>query len=324
MSDILSPDEVDALLKGVAEGSVTTGADGSAAGGIRTLDLTSQERSLRGRLPGLELLLDRLARGLRASLATFFGQLPQVSVESVELVKYGTLTARLPRPVSLVLFRLAPLRGQGLLVVTPPLVSALLQVFFGGSPSRGTPVAEREFSPIEQRVLERLGLRVLHELRDAWRPVEPIECGMERSETNPQFATIATPQDLVLLIELRVVTEGSADGGLLIGLPNAALDPVRARLALLPTGEVTPADEATAWGERLRASLALTEVEVSAELGTRELPLRSVLNLKVGDLLPLGTGREGPVVVRVAGRPRFLGAPGIASGNNAVRVTARL
>ena len=326
MSDILSQDEVNALLKGVADGAIPAGSDaGGVRGGVRTLDLANQEVTLRGRLPGLERVADRLARNLRRALGTLFGQMPEVRVSALELERLVTFTSRLPQPVSLQLFRMAPLRGQGMLVVHPALAAGLLQTLFGGSLARPTPLAVRDFSAIEQRVLERLGAQVLRAFAEAWRPVEPVECAFVRSETNPQFATIVGAQDLVVRLDVDVLLDGSEDGRLSLCFANAALDPVRGQLRrAVASGEEAGGAAEASWAERLRAALADAECEVSADLGSHLMSLREVLALKTGDLIPLRTGREGPVVVRVAGRARFLGAPGVASGSNAVRVTGRL
>ena len=231
MSDILSQDEVNALLRGVADGAVPAGDEPSGVrGGVRTLDLTNQEVTLRGRLPGLERVADRFARNLRRALAALFGQMPEVRVSALELERLGTFTSRLPQPISLQLFRLAPLRGQGMLVVHPALAAGLLEALFGGSAARPTPLAARDFSAIEQRVLERLGAQVLRAFAEAWRPVEAVECSFVRSETNPQYATIVGTQDLVVRLDVDVVLDAREDGRLSLCFPNAALDPVRARL----------------------------------------------------------------------------------------------
>jgi len=325
MSDILSPDEVDALLKGVADGRIpVSGTPAEAPASVRTVDLTQQERSLRGRLPGLELVVDRFVRGLRTSLTTFFGQVPGVSAHGLELIGFASLLERLPEPVGLVLFRLAPLRGQGMIAVTAPLVGTLLQVFFGGDPGRKTPLPAREFSAIELRVIERLALRVLGDLREAWRPLVPLEAGFVRLETNRAFATIAEPKDPVVVLDLAIELEGGGDCPLTLCIPNMALESVRPRLQRLQAaaGDSEPADGA--WAERMREALGGVDVELTAELGTKRMSLRAVLNLRAGDLISLPTGREGPVLLRVVGRPRFMGAPGVSGGNNAVRLTARV
>src|SRR5579883_1285845 len=207
MSEILSQDEVNALLEGVGDGSVPLAEEKPApapAGGVVPLDLTAQERPLRGRLPGLELVLDRFTRDVRGSLGTFFGQLPTVEITGVNLQKFGGVVGALERPVSLQLFDLAPLRGQGLLVVTPALIEMLLQVFFGGEPGRKT----------------RLPARVLEDLRSAWQPTEAIACTLLAAETNPQFAAICGPDELVVAVGLRVSLEGCGQGTLLVCVPN--------------------------------------------------------------------------------------------------------
>ena len=320
---ILSQDEVNALLKGVADGEIAAGEEPRGGPGtVQPLDLTSQERNLRGRLPGLELVADRFVRNVRGSLATFLGQLPDVRISALELVKFGSLRSRFARPVALQLFRMVPLRGQGMVVVNPALLAALLQVFFGGSAQRTAAISGRDLSAIEQRVLERMGARVLHDLQEAWRPVVPMECSFVRSETNPLFAAIALAQELVLRLEVEVIFPGAEEARLAVIIPNGALDPVRQHLQATSHEEREAPEER--WGERLRTILAEAELEVSAELGKRAMRVADVLRLKTGDVIPLGTGREGPVVVRVEGHPRFLGAPGIAGSFNAVRVTGRI
>ncbi len=329
MSDVLSQDEVDALLKAVGDGAVSAPgvADVAAAGrgGVHGIDLTNQERSLHGRLPGLEVVLGRLVRDLRSSLATFFGQVPNVAVLTCELVKFGGFMERQQQPVGLQFFRLTPLRGQGMLVLRAPLLAAVLQVMFGGTLGRKAPAATREFSPIEQKVLERIGTVVLNDLREAWRAVAPLECAYLRTETNPLFATICGTQELVLHVELGLTIEGLDDLRLSVCLPNGSLDPIRAALGRTQEVESSGGGEQDAgWHGRLRTALAEAPVELSVELGTREMTMRDVLALAVGDLVGFATGREGPVLIRVAGQPHFLGAPGISGSNNAVRVTQRL
>jgi flagellar motor switch protein FliM len=323
MSQILSQDEVNALLGAVAEGAVPAG-DGPAgpSGAIRTLDLTKQERNARG-LPGLELVAERFAHGLRATCGEWFGSLPVVTVRALELVRTDGFLGGLTGPVVLEVFRLTPLRGHGLLIVPSPLLAALLQLFFGGNPARPTTLPDRERSAIELRVLERVAGRLLHDFQEAWAPIEPLACTLVRTETNPLRAAIAGAQDLLLQIDVQVEIPGGEVTLVTIVVPNAALDPLQARLAAGPTESETDGPVSDpAWTARLRRALVEAEVEVSAELGTQEVPLRRVLAFKPGDVIALGTGRDGPVVVRVEGHERFIGAPGVSGGNNAVRVTA--
>src|SRR5262249_26954090 len=148
--------------------ALTTAFEGDApapppepVAGVRPLDLTNQERPLEGRLPGLDLVLGRFARGLRTVVATCFGDVPTVTTPTVGLVRSERLAARLAEPAGLVRFRMAPLRGQGILTVPSSLVATLLQVSCGGGARQVAALPSRELSPIELRLVERLAARVL-------------------------------------------------------------------------------------------------------------------------------------------------------------------
>src|SRR5207302_910728 len=247
------------------------------------------------------------------------GQVPDLDVRGLELLKFARVTARLPQPVGLGVFRMPPLRGQGLLVVTPALVTTLLQVFCGGAPGRTTPVAGRDLSAIEQRVLERLGARVLHDLKEAVRPLAAIEFGALRAETNPICAAITGPQDLVVLLELAVGIAGQASPGLWLCLPNAALDPLRHRLQAGVSGEGEA--PGAGFGDRLRAALAAVELEVAAELGRTRLAIRELLQLGPGSVVELQKLAGETLDVLINGKPIARGEAVMVNDKFGVRLT---
>lgn len=320
MTPLLSKAEVDALLKDVelVEGTARTVAAGRPS--VVAVDLVARERSVRGRWPGLELVADRFVSRLRTTFGALLGRVPAVAVDAVELVRFREVREHVPRPATLQLFRMPPLRGLGLVGLSRALAGLALEVSLGGRAERCTPSTDRELTAIDVRVLERLGRRILHDLGEAWRPVAALEFSLLRSEQNPLLAAIAAAQDVVLRLELTVTHDGGERAALTVCIPNAALDPVRHVLETVPgSGGEAPS---TAWNDRMRALLDDTDVEVTAELGRARLRVREVLALRAGDVVPLGAGREGPVVVRVEGRPLFLGAPGVAGSSNAVRITS--
>lgn len=320
MREILTPDEIAALTD--AFGGEAPPASPPAAA-VRPIELASQERPLEGRAPGLELVLGRFARGIRGVLAASFGEVPGVTMATVGLVRFGRLAPRLAEAAGLVRLRLAPLPGQAVLTIPPPLVAALLQVSCGGTARQVAALPAREPSPVEIRLIERFATRVLAELAAAWEPIARIECRLVRVETTPLFAAIAAADELVVHADLSVLIPGLAPSTMTLVVPNTALDPVRAQLE-----HVQPSDAGTTvdgpWAGRLRDRLLDVPVDVTVELGTARLPLRRVLDLAVGDLMPLDVGRDGPAIVRVAGAPRFYGAPGVQGGSNAVRISEPL
>lgn len=322
MSDILSQEEVNALLKGVSDGS--TPGEGGDAGvhGVRDCDLTNQERTLYGRMPGLDRIFEVFVRGMRSPVEALLGDIAGLSLAGVELIRYGTWTERLPVPLSVHMFRLTPLNGNGLVILSPPLSAAALEMAFGGRARRQAVVDGREYSEIETRVLQRFVARVLEAFQDAWQSVYPLDLSILRSESNPAHATIATEDAVVLIAELRVLLEGEEGLTLSLCIPYAALDPVRNSLS----GEVegVTEDRGVSWGGVLRGRIADLQLQVQAELGSCQMSMREVMTLKAGDVLTLETRRDDAIVLRVEDLPKFLGVPGVSRDGHAVRIVDRL
>jgi flagellar motor switch protein FliM len=179
MSEILTPEEIAALTAAFAADAPL--AEPPPSGAVRTIDLANQERSLEGRLPGLDLVLARFGRGVRDVLAGCFGDVPNVRTASVGLVRFARLAPLLVEPAALVRFRLLPLRGQGILTIPPPLLAAMLQAACGGPVGSAPALPLREFSPVELALIERFASRVLGELHAAWQPIAALDCARSRS-----------------------------------------------------------------------------------------------------------------------------------------------
>jgi flagellar motor switch protein FliM len=247
-----------------------------------------------------------------------------VTPAAASLVRFERLAPALAEPIVLVRFRMAPLRGCGLLAIPTSLLGVLVQTACGGASSPATPLAARELSPIEVRLIQRFAAGMLAELEVAWAPVAAVECAVVRVEANPLFARIAAPEELVVQADLAIAGAGLPPATVSLVVPNGSLDPVRGRLQA--TGALddddAPALDA-AWAASLRERLLEVPVDVVVDLGAAALPMSRLLGLAVGDVIPLDTGREDPVPVRAGGATRFLAAPGIQNGSNAVRITER-
>jgi flagellar motor switch protein FliM len=322
MNDILSQDEVDALLKGVAEGTTPQEGTGEQASGVRSCDLTSPERALSGRLPGLDRIFDSYLRLLRTSLEGLLGEIGGLTLASVELVRYGSWVRQLAVPVSVNMFRMNPLNYNGLVVLSPPLASAALEVAFGGKARRQALVEGREYSGIETRVLQRFVTRVLGDFQEAWQPIEHLEFSVVRSESNPAHAPVATDDAVALLTEFRVLLEADEGLTLTICIPYSALDSVRQKL----TGEfgALAATKGKSWAGQLQGRIGEIKLGVKAELGSCHLNMREVLTLKPGDVITLERRRDEPVFVHVEDLPKFYGVPGLSREGHAVRILGPL
>ncbi|WP_393999856.1 flagellar motor switch protein FliM [Luteimonas sp. WGS1318] len=315
MSDLLSQDEIDALLHGVDAGVVDTEPTPDP-GVARTYDFASQDRIIRGRMPTLEMVNERFVRLWRIGLFNLIRRSADLSVRGIDLVKFGDYLHQLYVPTNLNLIKFKPLRGTGLVVFEPKLVFAVVDNFFGGDGRYPTRIEGREFTPTEMRVIQLMLKQTFADMAEAWAPVLDVECEYINSEINPHFANIVTPREYVVVSRFHVELEGGG-GEIHITLPYSMLEPIR---ELLDAGiQSDRVDRDESWNISMREQLMTSEVSVSSVLAKRSIDLRQLTKLKVGDILPIDLPAEVPVCVE--GIPVFTGRFGTAGGYNVVKIT---
>jgi flagellar motor switch protein FliM len=322
MNKILNQDEVDALLRGLQGEEIETESEAPAEedSGVINFDLANQDRIIRGRMPVLEIINDRYARQLSGNLATLLRKRLDVNPTSVDMTKFGEFMRSLPVPTSINLFKMNPLRGNGLLIIDTRLVFAFVENFFGGAGSQPK-VEGRDFTPIEQAIIKKVVLTSLTELETAWQPVHDVQIEFQRSEINPQFASIIPPSDVVVVISFEVELE-NAIGNLLIALPYATIEPIRSKLYASYQSERLEIDQA--WVSRLKDRLLETPLEMVVNLGSTQLTPRQLLNLEVGDTILLDKDRDEELRADVEDIPKFYGQPGQHKGNKAFIVSREI
>jgi flagellar motor switch protein FliM len=314
--DLLSQDEIDALLHGVDSGKVKTEPAPAAPGEARPYDFATQDRLVRGRMPTLEMVNERFARHYRISLFNMLRRAAELSVKGVEMVKFADYTHSLLVPTSLNLIRVKPLRGTGLMLFEPRLVFAVVDNFFGGAGRFHTKIEGREFTPTEMRVIQLLLKQAFADLQEAWAPVMKLDFEYINSEVNPHFANIVSPREYVVVSRFHVELDGGG-GDVHVTLPYSMIEPIRTVLDAGIQSDRVDRDER--WTDLLREQLRDAEVDLSSVLGKTELSLRALMKLKPGDVLPIDRPRA--VELRVEGLPLFRGQFGTSSGRNAVKIT---
>ncbi|MBN8716303.1 flagellar motor switch protein FliM [Thermomonas sp.] len=315
-SDLLSQDEIDALLHGVDSGVVDTEPP-PAPGEVRAYDFATQERIIRGRLPTLEMVNERFARTWRIGLFNLLRRSADLSVRGVDMVRFGEYMHSLHVPTNLNLVKMKPLRGTGIVMFEPRLVFTVVDSFFGGSGKYHTRIEGREFTPTEMRVIQLLLKQTFADFTEAWAPVMPVEFEYLNSEVNPHFANIISPREYIVVCRFHVDLEGGG-GELHLALPWAMLEPIRDQLDAGVQSDRVEKDES--WTRALRAQLQDAEVELSSVLAERQISLRELSRLKVGDVIPLDIRQEVPL--QVEHLPLFSGEFGVHNGRNAVKITA--
>jgi flagellar motor switch protein FliM len=314
-ADLLSQDEIDALLHGVDSGMVET-APPAAPGEARAYDFASQDRIVRGKLPTLEMINERFARTWRIGLFNLLRRSADLSVRGIDLVRFGEYMHSLQVPSNLNLVKMKPLRGTGIVMFEPRLVFTVVDNFFGGSGKFHTRIEGREFTPTEMRVIQLLLKQTFTDLVEAWAPVVPVEFEYLNSEINPHFANIISPRDYIVVSRFHVELEGGG-GELHVAIPYAMLEPIRELLDAGVQSDRIEKDES--WTRSMHHQLQDAEVELSSAIARRQISLRELSRLRVGDIIPI---ELVPVVqLQVEQLPMFSGEFGIHNGRNAIKVT---
>ncbi|MDR2460682.1 MAG: flagellar motor switch protein FliM [Deltaproteobacteria bacterium] len=318
MAKILTQDEVDALLKGMGGGEVETETDDSGdQEGITRYDLTNQDRIIRGRMPTLEIINDRFARFFRQTMSTSLRKVIDISAFSIDMIKFGEFMRALPVPTSLHVFRAEPLRGHAIMVIETKLVFNLIDSFFGGSGRGYIKVEGRDFTPIESRRITNVIKLALQDLERAWNPVHPLTFSYVRGETNPQFASVVAPSEVVLVVKFEVELEQTV-GTLIICLPYSTIEPIRSKLYAGFQSDQLEVD--TAWINRFIERVREAEVSMVVELGRSQITAEELLNLAPGDCIKLNHDVREPLEVKVEGVPKFKVFIGSSRGQKAVKI----
>jgi flagellar motor switch protein FliM len=312
--NFLSQEEVDALLKGVNgdQEEAVTQDDNS---GVRPYNLATQERIVRGRMPTLEIINERFARLLRIGLFNFLHRSAEVSIGPVRVAKYSEFIRNLVVPTNLNLIHMKPLRGTALMVFDPNLVFLMVDNLFGGDGRFHTRVEGRDFTQTEQRIIHRILNIVFENYAKSWEPVYPVEFEYVRSEMNTQFANIATPNEVVVSTTFTIEL-GPVSGEMHFCTPYSMIEPIRDILTSSLQGETLEMDKR--WIRLMTQQIQTAEVELVTELGTAKSSLRSILNMQVGDIIPLVVN---PIVqAKVDGVPVMECSYGKMNGQYALRV----
>ncbi len=314
MAEILSQDEIDALLDGVDSGDVDT-QPAPQPGEVMPLDLASQDRIVRGRLPTLEMINERFARHFRVSLFNMLRRSPELSVVGVESLKFSEYMHKLYVPTNLNLVRVKPLRGTALIVFEPRLVFAVVDNFFGGDGRYRAKIEGREFTPTEMRVVQLLLNAAFADLAEAWGPILEVEFEYLQSEVNPHLATIVSPTEVVVVSRFRVELEGGG-GDVHVTLPYSMIEPVREQLNAGVQSDRGDHDDR--WARAMKQQLESAEVSIAGVLARPRVSLRELLALQPGDVIPIGMPRQ--TELEVEGISSYRGEFGVSGGNNAVRI----
>lgn len=312
---ILSQDEVDALLQGITGESQKLEQEEVSQGAVREYKLESQERIVRGRMPTMEIVGERFARNIRIGLFNLIRKSPEIAIGMAKVQKFSAFLREIAVPTNFNIVSLKPLRGSGLIVCEPSLVFAVIDSLFGGAGKFATRIEGRDFSPTEMRVIQRLLEVVLTEYRKAWNSIYPLDFEYQRSEMQPQFATIATPNEICITSSFTFEI-GETSGTMHFCFPYATLEPIRDVLYSSMQGDASEPDRR--WVNLLKQQIQAAEVELVAELGHAPATVEQLLSFKPGDFVELDL--EPLIQAKVDGVPVLACHYGTSNGRYAIRI----
>jgi flagellar motor switch protein FliM len=316
---ILSQDEVDALLQGITGESQKLEEEEVVSGGIRNYDIASQERIVRGRMPTMEIINERFARNIRIGLFNFIRRSPEISIGGIKVQKYSAFLREIVVPTNFNIVSVRPLRGSGLIVCDPTLVFAVIDALFGGAGKFHTRIEGRDFSPTEQRIITRLVEVITAEYKKAWHGIYPLELDYQRSEMQPQFANIATPSEIVVATSFTLEI-GDTTGTIHFCIPYSTLEPIRDVLYSTIQGDSNEPDRR--WVNLMKQQIQSAEVEIVAELAKAPATVEQLLAFKPGDFIELDL--EAGIQGKVVGVPIFDCHYGTSNGKYALKIDRML
>ena len=297
---ILSQDEVDALLQGITGESQKLEQEETPTTGIRDYDLASQERIVRGRMPTMEVINERFARNIRVGIFNLIRKSPEVSIGGIKVQKFSAFLREIVVPTNFNIVTVKPLRGSGLIVCDPNLVFAVIDSLFGGIGKYHARIEGRDFSPTELRVIHRLVETVCAEYKKAWSGIYPVELEYQRSEMQPQFANIATPSEVVVSTNFTLEI-GETTGSVHFCIPYSTLEPIRDVMYGTIQGDSGEPDRR--WVNLLKEQIQSAEVDLVAELAHAGATVEQLLSFKPGDFIELDL--DPMIQAKVDGVPVF-------------------
>ncbi len=330
MSDILSQEEVDALLSAVSSEGADTDI-GGLMGGIedapgeeesdeKTLslyDFRRPDRVSKDQMRTLQNLHEGYARQFSTTLTNFLRTFVEIELVSVDQLTFSEFVMSISNPSCIYVFKMEPLEGNAIVEINPSLVFFIIDRLFGG---QGRPSEQnRELTQIEQNVIHRIVERGLDDLKDVWEHIGVFSPRIETYETNPQFVQIAPPGETVILISLEVRMQ-NASGLMSLCFPYMLLDNVITNLS----GESWMSSQSTSTQETrglLEHEIDLLTVPVSAVIGQTRISIRDLLQLQRGDILCLTKKKDSDLIIQIGGKTKMAGKTGLIGRKKAIEVT---
>ncbi|MBI9103227.1 MAG: flagellar motor switch protein FliM [Spirochaetales bacterium] len=324
MNEVLSQDEIDQLLTAISTGDIETEQVTQATDQrkIKIYDFKRPDKFSKEQIRTVSIMHETFARLTTTALSAQLRSLVHVHVASVDQLTYEEFIRSIPNPTTLGIINMDPLKGSAVLEIDPSITFSIIDRLFGGQ-GEGTKIT-RDLSDIEASVMEGIIVRILGNLREAWSQVIDLRPRLGQIETNPQFAQIVPPNEMVVLVTLETKV-GEVEGMINFCIPYLTIEPIISKLSAQYMYSSVRSGGTTENLNTLKERLASIGIAVVAEIGSMNLHVRDVLSLQPGDTIRLpNTRTSDEMVVKIGNRPKFMCKPGVVGSKVAVQITKKL
>ena len=318
MEKILSKAEIEALLNAVFEGRIEPEKELSKAeGAVSNYDLINSDAQ-KGSVPNLDIIYDSFIRSNRVNLSNRLRKSVEIKKVGARSYKFDDFLQTLPTPVCMGIFKIEPLKGAALISFDSTLVLSLVDSLLGGAGSAKVPIANRMFTSIELRLMEKIVGDALQDFEKAWAPLYATHMSLLRMETNPRLVNIVPPEYQIVTMTLKIQID-DVSGNMMFAVPFMTIDPIKDKLKTGMQFDMMAIDPQ--WSFRLSAELMEAPMEATVEMGNANITLRELLDLAAGDTIMLDKASSSDMIVKVEGVPKYFGVPGIKHGNKAIQIS---
>ena len=315
---ILSKAEIEALLNAVFDGRIEPEKElAKAEGSVASYDLFNSDAH-KGFVPNLDIIYDSFIRYNRVTLSNRLRKSVEIKKIGARSYKFDDFLQTLPSPVCMGIFKIEPLKGAALVSFDSTLVLSLIDSLLGGTGSSKVPAANRMFTSIELRLMEKIVGDVLQDLEKAWAPLYATHMTLLRMEMNPRLISIVPPEYQIVTMSLKLQIE-DISGNIMFAIPYMTIEPIRDKLKVGMQFDLMAIDPQ--WSSRLSSEILEAPMEAVVEMGNTSITLRELLDLAPGDTLMLDKASSGEMLVKIEGVPKYFGIPGIRHGNKAIQIS---
>ncbi|MFD2333200.1 flagellar motor switch protein FliM [Cohnella sp. GCM10020058] len=319
MVDVLSQNEIDALLAALSSGEMDAEElrKEDTQKKIRAYDFKRATRFSKDHIRSLTRIHENFARFLTTYFSAQLRTFVQINVVQVEQLPYDEFIRSIPKMTILNIFEAEPLEGRMVLEVHPNVAFAMLDRLLGGVGSAPTKIGS--LTEIENIIMEKIFSRALETLQEAWRTVIDIEPRLEALETNPQFMQIVSPNETIALISLSTKI-GDTTGMINLCIPHVVIEPIMSKLSVHHWFVSQKKSRAPEEFKQLEQRVTKAKLPIAAELGSSQISIHEFLNLGVGDVITLGKSVDSGLDIKVGDKLKYIGSPGTVRDKIAIQI----